>query len=91
MIRHQIKTLSTTVPVEVTFEDSINGVCTLVVQNVDTTNNVYIGNSNVSSLNYGFLLYPKQAFTAELRPADRLYAIGDAVTTVACMSIERST
>jgi hypothetical protein len=91
MIRHTIKTLSTTVPVEVTIEDSINGVCTLVIQNIDTVNNVYIGNSTVSSLNYGFLLYPKQAFTVELRPSDRLYAIGEAATNVACMSIERST
>jgi len=91
MIRHTIKTLSTTTPVEVTVEDLINGVCTLVVQNVDLTSNVYLGNSNVSTSNYGFILYPKQAFTVELRPFDKLYAIGDNATILACMSIERAT
>ncbi len=91
MIRHNIKTLSTTIPVELTIEDGINGVCTLIVQNTDTTNNVYIGNSNVTTSDYGFLVYPKQAFTIELRPFDRLYAVGDSTTNVVCMSIERST
>jgi hypothetical protein len=91
MIRHSLKTLSTTVPTEVTVEDLINGVCTLVVQNVDLTSNVYLGNSDVSTSNYGFILYPKQAFTVELRPFDKLYAIGDSATILACMSIERAT
>jgi len=91
MIRHSVKTLSTTTPVEVTIEDSVNGVCTLVVQNVDDGSNVYLGNENVSSSNYGFLLFPHQAFTVELRPHDRLYAIGASTTNIACMSIERAT
>lgn len=91
MIRHSLKTLSTTTPTEVTIEDSVNGVCTLVIQNVDLSSNVYLGTQNVSASDYGFILYPKQAFTVELRPFDKLYAIGDAATVVACMSIERST
>jgi hypothetical protein len=91
MIRHSIKTLSTSTPVEVTIEDNVNGVCTLVVQNTDESSNVYLGNSSVSSSNYGFLLLPLQAFTVELRPYDRLYAIGEAATNISCMSIERAT
>jgi hypothetical protein len=91
MIRHSLKTLSTTVPTEVTIEDLINGSDTLVIQNISLQSNVYLGNENVSTSNYGFILYPKQAFTVELRPFDRLYAIGDAATIVACMSFERST
>ena len=91
MIRHQLKALSTTTPTELTIEDSINSVCTLVIQNIDNAEYVYIGNSSVSSLNYGFLLYPNQAFTIELRPYDRIYAVGSATSNVACMSIERST
>lgn len=91
MIRHSLKTLSTTTPVEITVEDLINGVCTLVVQNVDLESNAYLGNQNVSSSDYGFILYPKQAFTVELRPFDKLYAIGDAATIISCMSIERAT
>ena len=91
MIRHSIKTLSTSSPTEITINDTINGVCTLVVQNIDTVSNVYLGNSSVSSSDYGFLLFPKQAFTIELRPYDRLYAIGESTTNIACMSIERAT
>jgi hypothetical protein len=91
MIRHQIKPLSTTTPVELTIEDSINSVCTLVVQNVDAAEYIYIGNSSVSSSNYGFMIYPSQAFTVELRPFDRIYAVASASINAVCMSIERST
>jgi hypothetical protein len=91
MIRHQIKPLSTTVPVELTIEDSINSVCTLVVQNVDATGYIYIGNSSVSSSDYGFMIYPSQAFTVELRPFDRIYAVASGSINAVCMSIERST
>ena len=91
MIKHEIKTLSTTTPVEITFEDSINGVRTFIVENVNDSANVYIGNENVSSSNYGFMLYPRQAFTVELRPHDRLYAVATSTVSVACMSIERAT
>ena len=91
MIRHSIKPLSTTVPVELTIEDNINSVCTLVIQNVDSANYIYIGNSSVSSSNYGFMIYPNQAFTVELRPFDRIYAVASAAINAVCMSIERAT
>jgi hypothetical protein len=91
MIRHSIKSLNTTTAVELTIEDSLNGVNTFIVENTSETANVYIGNQSVSTSNYGFLLYPKQAFTAELRPFDRLYGVASITTSVACMSIERST
>jgi hypothetical protein len=91
MIRHSLKTLSTTVPIELTIDDSINGTNTFIVQNVSDTEYIYIGNSTVSSSSFGFKLYPKQAFTVELRPYDKIYAIASAVISAACMSIERST
>ncbi len=91
MIRHAIKTLSTTTPVELTIDDNINGVSTLIVQNISETAYVYLGGSSVSSTDYGFMIYPKQAFTVELRPFDRLYAVGSDSFTIACMSIERAT
>ena len=37
------------------------------------------------------MIYPNQAFTVELRPYDRLYAVGSAAINAVCMSIERST
>ena len=91
MIRHQIKALSTTTPIELTIEDSINSVCTLVIQNISDTAYIYIGNSSVSLSNYGFMIYPHQAFTIELRPYDRIYAVGSDIIDAVCMSIERST
>jgi len=91
MIRHAIKTLSTTEPIELTINDNINGVSTLVVQNISETGSVYLGGSTVSSNDYGFIIYPKQAFTVELRPFDRIYAVGSSSFNIACMSIERAT
>ena len=91
MIRHSLKTLSTTIPVELTIDDSVNGVNTFIVQNTSETEYIYIGNSNVSSSDYGFMIYPRQAFTIELRPYDRVYAVGSAVISAVCMSIERAT
>ena len=91
MIRHNLVTMSTTTPTELSIEDKINGACTLVVENVDATAYVYLGNEGVTSSNYGFLLYPQQAFTIELRPSDKIYAIGNSASIVACMSIERAT
>lgn len=91
MIRHSLKALSTTVPVELTIEDSINGTNTFIVQNVSETEYIYIGNNTVSSSNFGFKIYPKQAFTVELRPNDKVYAVGSASINAVCMSIERST
>lgn len=91
MIKTSHKTLSTTVPVELTFEDNVNGVNTLIVQNVSDTEYIYIGNSDVTTANYGFRIYPRQAFTIELRPFDRIYAIGSAVIIAVCMCVERST
>ena len=91
MIRQAHKTLSTTTPVELTFEDSINGVNTLIVQNISETDYIYIGTDSVTSTDYGFLLYPRQAFTVELRPADKLYAVASGVIAAVCMSIERAT
>ena len=91
MIRHEVKSLNTTTPIELTIEDSINSACTLVIQNVDAAEYIYIGNSSVSSSNYGFKIYPSQAFTVELRPFDRIYAVASGSISAVCMSIERST
>lgn len=91
MIRHQIKQINSSTAVELTIPDNINGVNTFIVQNIYDAEYIYIGNSSVSLLDYGFLLYPRQAFTIELRPNDRIYAVGSTTMNAVCMSIERST
>jgi hypothetical protein len=90
MIRHQIKTLSLVSPTEITIDDSINGVNTLVIQNINDSGYVYVGGYNVSDTDFGFKIYPQQAFTVELRPFDKIYAVGDALD-ISVMVIERST
>lgn len=91
MIRQVHKNLSTTTPVEVSFEDLVNGANTLIVQNISETDYIYLGNSSVSSTDYGFLLYPRQAFTIELRPSDKLYAVASGSIAAICMCVERAT
>ena len=77
-------------PTEITIDDSINGVNTLVIQNINDSGYVYVGGYNVSDTDFGFKIYPQQAFTVELRPLDKIYAVGDALD-ISVMVIERST
>lgn len=86
-----MKSLNQTTPVELTINDNINGVNTLIIQNTSDTEYVYLGCDGVSQYNYGFMLYPRQAFTVELRPFDRIYGVSSAEVSIPCMSIERST
>jgi hypothetical protein len=90
MIRHTLKTLDTSIPVQLTIDDVSQSPNTLVVQNVNAEGYVYLGNEAVSSINYGFRLEPSQAFTSELSPYSRLYAVCSSGTmTAAVMVIER--
>jgi hypothetical protein len=90
MIRHTLKTLDISIPVQLTIDDVSQSPNTLVVQNVNTDGYIYLGNETVSSTNYGFRLEPSQAFTSELSPYNRLYAVCSAGTmTATVMVIER--
>jgi hypothetical protein len=90
MIRHTLKSLNTSTPVQLTIDDNSQSPNTLVVQNVSESGFIYLGNENVSSTNYGFRLEPTQAFTAEMAPYNRIYAVCSAGTmTAAVMVIER--
>ena len=90
MIRHTLKTLNTSTPVQLTIDDVSQSPNTLVVQNVNEEGYVYLGNESVSSANYGFRLEPSQAFTSEMSPYNRIYAVCSSGTmTAAVMVIER--
>lgn len=91
MLRTRNITLSSSVPTEVTIEDSVQSSCTIVIQNTADTGYVYIGTSSVSNLNYGYKIFPGQGFTVELSAFSHLYAVGSSnSTTCSVMVIERA-
>ena len=77
-------------PLELTVYDTEdNRVNSLSVQNLSETAVAYIGTSSVSSTVFGHKLYPKQSFSIDLNPLDRLYAVGEAGVTVAVFIQEK--
>mgnify|MGYP006267963965 CR=1 FL=1 len=57
---------------------------TVSIQNLHSTNNVYLGNSGTSSVSYGFRLSPGQSISYDLDPSDQLFAIcGDTSASIA--------
>jgi hypothetical protein len=89
MLRTKNLTLSAT-PVEVTIDDMIDTPNTISIQNTTTSKYAYLGGPNVSTTNYGFKLYPGQAFQADLAADHQIWAVGDEGTTVAAFIIERT-
>lgn len=87
MIRQKNMTL-TSAAVEVTFSDEVQSPNSMSVENTSPDKNVYIGNSSVTSTNYGFKIYPAQTITIDMNPFDKLYACGDSGATIAIMVVE---
>lgn len=89
--RHKIVTLSTSSPVALTYEDTIQSSYTLIVQNNNDSGYVYIGASDVSSSSYGYKIYPGQGFTVELSAFNRIYAVcSNNTMTASVLVIERA-
>jgi len=89
--RHKLVTLSTSTPVALTFEDTIQSSYTMVVQNNNSSGYVYLGASNVGASSYGYKLYPGQGFTIEMSSLNRIYAVcSDNTMTAALLVIERA-
>ena len=90
-MRTKLETLSTSTPVQLSIDDVCQMANTLVVENVNDSGYIYLGHENVSTSDYGFKLYPSQAFTIELRPYDRVWAISSIQgMTAAVMIVERA-
>lgn len=49
----------------------------------------YLGNSTVSTTNYGHKLYPGQSFIIEMAYSDNMYAVGDTGVKIAVMELDR--
>ena len=86
MLRTRNLTLSGT-PTLLTITDNIDTPNTISIQNTDATAVVYLGGENVSSSSYGVKLVAGQVWSADLGPADKLYATGTA--GVAVLILER--
>ena len=91
MIRTRNYTLNSTTPVEITIEDEINLKSTIIISNTSANKHLVIGNSNVTTTNYGIRIeHDASPVSIDLYKDDRLYAIGeDATVTCAVMIIER--
>jgi hypothetical protein len=74
MARHSVITLSSTQPTRVSSRASHSGE-DITIQNVDSEAVVYLGSSDVSTTNYGFILNPGAAWSVELPPKNEIYAI----------------
>jgi hypothetical protein len=82
MIRQQIIALNGT-PIDLSISGVIDPLTVMSIQNIMTAGYAYLGNENVSTINYGHKLYPGQSFTIELAPNDKLYAVGDSGVSIA--------
>jgi hypothetical protein len=91
MIRTRNYALNNITPVEITIEDEINVKSTLIISNTSANKHMVIGNSDVSSTNYGIRLeHDAMPLSIDLNKDDRLWAIGeDATVTCSVMVIEK--
>jgi hypothetical protein len=87
MLKGQIVSLSST-PVDLTYSGVIDPCIAISIQNIMNSGYAYLGGPNVSSTNYGHKLFPRQSFTIELAPNDKLYAVGDSGVSVAVLSLD---
>jgi len=91
MIKHNLVSISNTTAASLDISEVVRSSFTLIIQNINTTGYIYIGNSGVTSSNYGFRISPNQAFTIEMPSSQNLYAIGsDPGLQAAIMEIHRA-
>lgn len=87
MIRHSLKTLSTSTPTLLSPVGVHSGV-DITIQNVNQSGYIYLGGSAVSSSNYGYRILPNHAISLELQGKDSLYAVSsiNSMTTAVLMA-----
>lgn len=74
MTTHALITLDNVAPTRLS-PAGIHSGCDLTVQNVNASGYVYLGNSSVSSLSYGFRILPNHSVSFELPGKDAMYAV----------------
>jgi len=89
MLRTRNLSLSSS-PAEVTLQDAIEQPNAIAIQNTSETEYVYIGDINVSSVNYGYLLAPSQTISMDLSPYESVFAVGDSGATIAVLILDQA-
>ena len=91
MIKHNLVNISNSTATSLDISENIKSSFTLVVQNINATGYIYIGTSEVTTLNYGFRISPNQAFTIEMPSSQNMYAISSDINMqAAIMEIHRA-
>jgi hypothetical protein len=88
-LKHRILTLNST-PQNLVIREATDARNTMSVQNIMDSGYAYLGNSSVTTSNFGHKLYPGQSFTIEMASSDDLYAVGDNGVQVAIFIIDRA-
>ena len=88
MIKTRNLTLSGTA-VSVLSSDTTPSYASVAIENTSTTGFAYVGDSTVTTSNYGFKLYPAQTITMEINQYEALYLCGDTGVTVAILVLDR--
>lgn len=91
MIKNQVKSISNSSATNLDISENIRSAYTLIVQNINSSGYIYLGDSAVTISNYGFKLYPGQSITIELPSRSKMYAIASiSGMTAAVMEIDRA-
>lgn len=91
MIKNELRLISDTSATSLDLSENIRSSYTIIVQNINSSGFIYIGNSAITTSNYGYKLYPGQGITIELASRSTLYAIASTSgMTVAIMEIDRA-
>jgi hypothetical protein len=79
-LRHGLITLHELVATEVIIDDTdaVQYVSSIIIQNIDTSANVYIGDSTVTTSDFGYIILPGSTFTiGDVARYPGLYAVTD--------------
>ena len=91
MVRHQVKSISSTEATSLDIAETIRSSYTLIVQNINASGYIYVGNNDVTSSNFGYKIYPGQGITVELPSRTIMYAIAsDVDMSASIMEIDRA-
>jgi hypothetical protein len=88
-LRHKIQALNST-PVNLVVREAADARNSMSIQNVANAGFAYLGNSSVTTSDFGIKLFPGQIYTIELSSSDDLWAVGDSGVSVAIFNIDRA-
>lgn len=88
-LRHTVQALNST-PVNLVVREATDARNSMSIQNVASIGFAYLGNSSVTTSDFGIKLFPGQIYTIELSSSDDLWAVGDSGVSVAIFNIDRA-